>query len=600
MLIIVDPVITVVLPSGASTGALILGVPEAGGVGPTFTLSPAVEPSYFDNGQPSGVAMAPDNSILVAQKGGFTSGLGGVISVDPSNGAQTVVSSELAFVHPTGIAIDSSSNNGDGDVVVADSGANAVIRLDRQPNVQTVIASGSPFVSPSGVAVAQDGTIFVADPGLKGVALIAVGNSTPAVMHSGSPFVSPAGVSLSEDQSSVYVVDTGAKAVFNINRSTGTVTTVIQGGTLVKPTAIATAADGTLMVVDDAQEPTVYQLNPSTKALTTVVIGGTNMFSPTGIAIVSSDGNPPPPPTPIFQATQASRTGSSFPPVCTSSTFTVPPNVTGIQFELVGEHGYAAGSGGSGGFAQMVSGDLAVTPGEKLYINLGDNGSRGHNGGGYGLASGGAGGGDMSFISTNAADIVADGDYCSWESSYQSYLAIAGGGGGGGGDGAPGNGATHEGGTGGDAEANGHPGNARSPGDPDGPGGEAGQPGGTATGYPHDGSYPLGGHGGDAGTFQGAGGGGGGGGAGGGGGGGEGEEAFNAGGGGGGGASYLSPEVSNPSAVGYARTRDELPSITITLVKPVGEQENCKHMNHGKAKGRSSEDPQPGRGCDHR
>src|SRR5262245_44599695 len=93
-LIIVDPEATITLPSGTPTGVVFFGNPQPGGGGPIGPISPDDEtaPNYFNNNQPSGVALAPDNSILVAQKGGFTSGLGGVISVDPSTTEQTVVS----------------------------------------------------------------------------------------------------------------------------------------------------------------------------------------------------------------------------------------------------------------------------------------------------------------------------------------------------------------------------------------------------------------------------------------------------------------------------------------------------------------------------
>src|SRR3989454_12424420 len=63
------------------------------------------------------VPAAPGGTILVADEAAF-GGLGGVIRVNPATGAQTVVSSGVNFVEPTGIAIAAN-----GDILVADPSA---------------------------------------------------------------------------------------------------------------------------------------------------------------------------------------------------------------------------------------------------------------------------------------------------------------------------------------------------------------------------------------------------------------------------------------------------------------------------------------------
>lgn len=114
-------------------------------------------------------------------------------------------------------------------------------------------------------------------------------------------------------------------------------------------------------------------------------------------------------------------------------TFTVPAGVHLISVNLVGGMG---GDGGAvGGGAAIVTGDLEVTPGETLYLEVGGNGEKQSEGGvggfnGGGSASGGGGGGGASDIRTEPSSAGL--------SSLASRLAIAAGGGGGGGDGSEG------------------------------------------------------------------------------------------------------------------------------------------------------------------
>jgi hypothetical protein len=127
-------------------------------------------------------------------------------------------------------------------------------------------------------------------------------------------------------------------------------------------------------------------------------------------------------------------------------TFTVPAGVTSIHVVAIGAPGGAAGSDAGGRGAQATA-DLAVTPGEPLYVEVGakggdgdaqgfgPGGAGGFNGGGGGgpgiggtNASGGGGGG--------ASDVrtVAGGQ----PGSLASRLIVAGAGGGGPGGGAAG------------------------------------------------------------------------------------------------------------------------------------------------------------------
>ena len=97
-------------------------------------------------------------------------------------------------------------------------------------------------------------------------------------------------------------------------------------------------------------------------------------------------------------------------------TFTVPAGVTSLEAVAVGGNG--GSTGGSGGAGARVAGELTVTPGETLYIEVGGNGEDGgFNGGG----SGGGGGGGASDMRTSplAAGLFPD-----------DRVIVAGGGGG--------------------------------------------------------------------------------------------------------------------------------------------------------------------------
>jgi hypothetical protein len=125
-------------------------------------------------------------------------------------------------------------------------------------------------------------------------------------------------------------------------------------------------------------------------------------------------------------------------------TFTVPDGVTSIQVVAVGgKGGQGALIGGVGGFGANVASDLAVTPGQLIYVEVAGNGGVGTsvaNGGGgpAGVNGGGVGGNAANMVTTDgggggggASDLrtllVGVGG------SLASRLVVAAGGGGGGG-----------------------------------------------------------------------------------------------------------------------------------------------------------------------
>ncbi len=250
--------------------------------------------------------------------------------------------------------------------------------------------------------------------------------------------------------------------------------------------------------------------------------------------------------------------------------FVVPAGITSVHLVAIGARGGsgATSRGGAGGLGDRVEGDLGVTPGQVLYVDVGGvggdasgtvPGAGGANGGGLGGSGevdggtvGGAGGGG------GASDVrTAPG-------SLQSRLLVAGGGGGGGAAG--GNESLPGGGDGGAGASNGE--TVSNPPDEN----SAGTGGGGATAttagkggldFGHDGSFGVGGSGQQlSGPNEGAAtGGGGGGGAFGGGSGGSSQAKGGSGGGGGGGSDFFDPRVTNAAVV---READEPALVTIT------------------------------------
>jgi hypothetical protein len=295
----------------------------------------------------------------------------------------------------------------------------------------------------------------------------------------------------------------------------------------------------------------------------------------------------------LSASSAAATSGCSTSQVTFSSTgaeqcYVVPSGVTELGVVAVGapgNNGYTNGAdvvpaAGLGADGAQVSGDLAVTPGEVLYVEVGGTGvffAGGFNGGGPGASEGAEGGGSGGGSGGGASDVrtVSCGTGCPGDAgSLASRLLVAGGGGGGGGGGSASNssfGLGSGGGLGGFASAvgaDGAPGGPVSGGLPGGGGGGGTSAGGGAAGTSDSscGAMAAGAGGpgvGGGGSLSSYAGGGGGGGYYGGGGGGSGCGTPAAGAGGGGGGSSYGP----PGAV-FAQDTSGTPSVTLTPVYP--------------------------------
>ena len=132
-------------------------------------------------------------------------------------------------------------------------------------------------------------------------------------------------------------------------------------------------------------------------------------------------------------STTSGTTTCTFGPTGAEDTFQVPGGVSSVHVVATGAPGAVGQLGGTAGLGAEVSGELTVTPGQTLYVNVGGAPTNvaagtcfggvacvgGFNGGGSSAAGGGGGGAsDVRTVSRNQSG------------SLESRLIVAGGGGG--------------------------------------------------------------------------------------------------------------------------------------------------------------------------
>jgi uncharacterized repeat protein (TIGR01451 family) len=150
---------------------------------------------------------------------------GAVFHVDPSTGAQTLISQGQNFNQPSALGIEASGTIAVANRGVTNIGPPAVIRVDTtkpSSSNQTIVHSGAPFVDVFGLALDANGNILVTDTGCP-----THGCTTGHRVSGGSP-----------------------AAIYSVNPTTGAVTTVTSGGFLDRPYGIKVELNGNLVVTD--------------------------------------------------------------------------------------------------------------------------------------------------------------------------------------------------------------------------------------------------------------------------------------------------------------------------------------------------------------
>jgi DNA-binding beta-propeller fold protein YncE len=278
--IVVAVVLVLVLRPPApplTAGAWPAAVTTIAGRGTPGTLDgPASRAAFSD---PSGIAVAPDGRIYVADAGDSNR----VRRIDPDGLVVTLAGGAgerlldgprgmAAFHTPSGLAFAA-----DGTLFVADTGNHAIRRVTPDGAVTTLAGTGArgyrdgdavdaAFDGPMGVAVAPDGAVYVADTyndrirriGPDGRVTTVAGSGVPGFFDgaaSSAQFDTPAGIAVAPD-GALLVADTGNGVVRRISGE-GDVTTLLleplEAGhdvSLFRPVGIAAGRDGAVYVTD--------------------------------------------------------------------------------------------------------------------------------------------------------------------------------------------------------------------------------------------------------------------------------------------------------------------------------------------------------------
>ena len=231
--------------------------------------------------EPWQVAITPRGRILVADQNDHA-----VLSIDPRDGAQSVVSTEPGF-QPVGIALTAS-----GRLIVSDFPADSIIAINPGSGAQSPISSDGSLTAPAGLAVAPSGRIFVADEGVNpGVYAInpRTGAQTPVATAGLSD---PYSVALAPN-GRVLFVDYGlpepGATIFSVRPRGGPLRTISTGQLFGDPLGLARSFNGPLFVAEQ-DEPTVgsiIRVNPRNGAQRTVVRAeSAGLSTPAAIAVV--------------------------------------------------------------------------------------------------------------------------------------------------------------------------------------------------------------------------------------------------------------------------------------------------------------------------
>jgi sugar lactone lactonase YvrE len=358
-LLVLAVVMTLVVPprtpADAAAADILVADLDAGGLpqngpGRIIRLSDAGSEtgaySSVDFIEPSGIALAPNGDLLVADAEAF-GGTGGIIRLSSTTGAKITDYQGGNLVEPTAVAALST-----GEILVVDQdafpsgtqcddseppdevkfGCGAVIKIDPATKAQTRFDSGAAFWNPSGIAIAPDGSILVADLDAPGPGASAGGGpgrvfrlssaGAKIAEYSIPGSVEPSGVAV-DSTGDMFVVDAVAFAghggVFRLN-SSGQKIREYFGGDFDEPTGIAIAWNGDILVADqdaggafESGPGGVIRVNRDTAAQTTYFSG--SFVNPSGITV--EPGTPPgggPGPTPTTakcQKLQATLSGTN-------------------------------------------------------------------------------------------------------------------------------------------------------------------------------------------------------------------------------------------------------------------------------------------------
>lgn len=221
----------------------------------TFAVTPVSSGDKFV--VPFGVKVetkAPNaGQILVADLDAFSLA-GAIFRVDPVTGAQTTLTQGGNFYFLQGLAIAPVGTPNDGDIYVTSVGDGAgitskLIKVDPSTGAQTIISSGGNFNYPVGMAIESDGNILVVDALAKMVIRVDPGTGVQTVLSDAAnaaqgtglnTFLLPTHVTL-DSAGELYVSDGKVNAgvnerlLFKVDKTTGNRTLVTKDGFFEQP-----------------------------------------------------------------------------------------------------------------------------------------------------------------------------------------------------------------------------------------------------------------------------------------------------------------------------------------------------------------------------
>lgn len=226
-----------------------------------------------------------DGTIVLVNLPGPANSPSGVIGINPSTGAQTVISKDQQFSVP----VDPREAH-DGQLYVTDYsayGTGAVFQVDPNTGHQTLVAKGGYINGPVALAVINH-KLYISDVGpddgtFSNIVEINPSNGKQRLIASGGPFYNPLAI-VAAPGNNLYVLDQhalGTGAVFEVSIAQGQQRVLSTGGVMRFPIDMGQDANGKLIVFnrDSATDFTmgagsVLRVNPQTGAQTVISSGG--------------------------------------------------------------------------------------------------------------------------------------------------------------------------------------------------------------------------------------------------------------------------------------------------------------------------------------
>jgi sugar lactone lactonase YvrE len=202
-----------------------------------------------------------------------------IIRVNPSTGAETVISSGGHFYNPADLVLDATGN-----IFVAEYINDGIVRVNPANGAQTVLAPD--IEGAAGIAWDGAGQLLVtADYAINGT-LLRVNPVTGAHTTIADHLGSPRGIAVAAD-GTIYIAD--FSQIVKVNPTSGAVSILSSGALLDYAFDVAIDSAGDLLIANE-HGPGVVRVNPVTGAQSLLVAGSPPFHNPMGIAI-DTDGS---------------------------------------------------------------------------------------------------------------------------------------------------------------------------------------------------------------------------------------------------------------------------------------------------------------------